>query len=91
MESSAGSVLRVLGLAKRVHIEENESEIRVVLTPEVSCNPEECEKAPCPICASVLLGLAKATDNLIGVESFEKKDYGIEIKVKKLGGVREWM
>ena len=91
LESSAGSVLRALGLAKRVHIEENESEIRVVLTPEVSCNPEECEKAPCPICASVLLGLAKATDNLIGVESFEKKDYGIEIKVKKLGGVREWM
>jgi len=25
------------------------------------------------------------------VESFEKKDYGIEIKAKKLGGVREWM
>lgn len=30
-------------------------------------------------------------DNLIGVENFEKKDYGVEIKARKLGGVREWM
>ncbi|ACS89084.1 hypothetical protein [Thermococcus sibiricus] len=91
LEASAGSVLRALGVAKRVHIEENESEVRVILTPEVSCSFEECERAPCPICASVLLGLAKATNNMVGVESFEKKDYGIEIKARKLGEVREWM
>ena len=91
LEASAGSVLRALGLAGRVHIEENGDEIRVVITPELSCSPEGCEKAPCPVCASVLLGLAKATDNLIGVESFEKKDYGVEIKARKLGGVERWM
>ncbi|HDZ36516.1 MAG TPA: hypothetical protein ENH81_06385 [Thermococcus sp.] len=91
LEASAGSVLKALGLASRVHIEENEDEIRVVITPEISCSPDECEKAPCPLCASVLLGLAKATDNLIGVESFEKKDYGVEIRARKLGGVEEWM
>ena len=91
VESSAGSVLKALGLAKRVYIEENDENIRVIVSPEISCSPEECEKVQCPICASILLGLAKATDNLIGVESLEKKDYGIEIKAKKLGGVREWM
>lgn len=91
VESAASSVLRTLGLVKRVYIEENGNDIRIFVTPELSCNAEECEKIPCPICASIFLGLAKATDSLIVVESFEKKDRGIEIKAKKLGGVREWM
>lgn len=91
LESSAGSVLKSLGLAKRVYVEENGEEIKVIVSPEVPCSPEGCEKVPCPVCASILLGLAKATDNLLGAKSFEKKDYGIEIRAKKLGGVREWM
>jgi hypothetical protein len=91
VESSAGSVLKALGLAKRVYIEEDGENIRIIVSPEILCDSEECEKIPCPICASILLGLAKATGNLLSVESFEKKDYGIEIRVKKLGGVKKWM
>ncbi|MBO8175029.1 MAG: hypothetical protein H0Z18_07205 [Thermococcus sp.] len=91
VESVAGAVLRTLGLAKSVYIEEQENSFRVVIQPEFKCEKlDVCEKVGCPICSSVLLGLAKATNQLIYVESFEKKDYGIEIKAKKLGGVREW-
>ncbi|ASJ05714.1 hypothetical protein [Thermococcus barossii] len=91
VESAAGSVLRTLGLARRVYIEENEDGFRAVIQPEIECEPETCEKAPCPICASVLLALAKATGELLLTEKVEEKDYGIEITVKKLGGVGEWM
>ncbi|AIF70332.1 hypothetical protein PAP_09785 [Palaeococcus pacificus DY20341] len=91
VEASSGSVLRALGLAKSVYIEEVEKGFRVVVQPDIECDPQSCEKVACPICSSILLGLAKATGELIHVESVEKKDYGIEIKAKRLGGVREWM
>lgn len=91
IESAASSVLRGLGLASRVHIDEKGEELRIIVTPELSCDPQVCEKAPCPICASILLGVAKATDQLIGVQSFQKKDYGVEIMAKKLGGIEKWM
>jgi len=91
VESVAGAVLRSLGLAKRVFIEEKEDEFRIIVSPEISCEPHHCEKIPCPICASVLLALARATKELIEVEDIEEKDHGIEITVRKLGGVEEWM
>jgi len=90
VESAAGSVLRSLGLAKRVYIEEGKG-FRVVIQPEVECEPKTCEKTPCPICASVLLALAKATGQVLLTEGVEERDYGIEISVRKLGGVEEWM
>ena len=91
LESASSSVLRTLGLAKRVYIEEKGDRIRIVVNPEFLCDPRHCEKMPCPVCASVLRGLAKATGEVIETERFEKKDYGIEIEAKKLGRVEEWM
>ncbi|WP_457754630.1 hypothetical protein [Thermococcus sp.] len=92
VESVAGAVLRTLGLAKSVYVEEQKNFFRIVIQPEFKCKKlNVCEKVACPICSSVLLGLAKAANQLIYVESFEKKDYGIEIKAKKLGGIRKWM
>ncbi|WP_048150648.1 hypothetical protein [Palaeococcus ferrophilus] len=90
-ESASSAVLRALGLASTVYIEEEEENYRVVVRPGVRCSPEGCSRVPCPVCSSVLLALAKATGQLIEVEGVEKKDYGIEIRGKKLGGVREWM
>jgi len=91
VESAASSVLKTLGLANRVYIEENGEDLRVIVDPEFSCEPNGCEKLPCPICASIFLGLAKATNQLISIQNFQKKEHGIEITAKKLGGVREWM
>ncbi len=91
VESAASSVLRALGLAKRVYIEETERGIRIIVDPSFTCNPEICEKLPCPICASILRAAAKASEEIIAVEKFEKKNYGIEIKAKKIGRVEEWM
>jgi hypothetical protein len=91
VESVAGSVLRALDLAKGVYIEEGDGGFRVVVRPDFSCDPEGCEQVACPVCSSVLLALSKATGQLIESESFERKEYGVEIRAKKLGGVREWM
>ncbi|ASJ03600.1 hypothetical protein A3L09_10190 [Thermococcus profundus] len=91
VESVAGSVLRSMGLAKRVYIEEEEDSFRIVVDPGIKCTPENCERTPCPVCSSILLSLATATGELIQAESFERKDYGVEIKARKLGGVERWM
>lgn len=91
VEAAAGSVLKALGLAGRVYIEEAENSFRVIVQPTIPCDAGACEKMPCPICSSVLLALAKATGELIHVEKVEEKDYGIEISARKLGGVEEWM
>ncbi|MDI3475601.1 MAG: hypothetical protein PWQ79_2307 [Thermococcaceae archaeon] len=91
LESASGSVLRALGLAKRVYIEEDGETLRVIVQPAFSCAPEECEKLPCPLCASILLGAAKASSQVIGVEGFSKTEHGVEIRAKKLGGVERWM
>ncbi|WP_258083296.1 hypothetical protein [Thermococcus thermotolerans] len=91
VEATAGSVLKALGLAGRVYIEEVENGFRVILQPTIPCDAGTCEKMPCPVCSSVLLALARATGELIHVEKVEEKDYGIEISARKLGGVEEWM
>ncbi|NJE54582.1 hypothetical protein [Thermococcus sp. 21S9] len=91
VESVTGSVLRYLELADRVYIEENDDGFRIVIRPTIRCRPRNCEKTPCPICASVLLALAKGTNQVLAVESVEEKDYGIEVTARKLGGVEKWM
>jgi len=91
VESVSGSVLKALGLAKRVYIEEEKDSLRVIIQPGIQCEPTNCEKTPCPICASILLALAKATGELILTEGVEKKDHGIEISAKKIGGIHKWM
>jgi len=91
VESVAGSVLKALGLAKRVYIEENGKEITVIVTPNFECSPTNCERFPCPVCASILRGVAKASDEIIAVESFEETEFGVEIRAKKMGRVEEWM
>ncbi|WP_297437264.1 hypothetical protein [Thermococcus sp.] len=91
VESVASSVLKTLGLAEKVYIEEEDDTFRVIVDPSIECNVEDCEKTPCPICASVLLALAKGTNELLLIESVYEKEYGIEMRIKKLGGVEEWM
>jgi len=93
VEAASGAVLKSLGLAKTVYIDEEGEIFKIVVQPEdLDCgNLELCKRIACPICSSILLGLAKATGELIHVENIEKKDYGIELKAKKLGGVRNWM
>ncbi len=91
IENVAGAVLRSLNLVKGVYIEENEDRFKIIVRPDFPCNPKDCEQVACPVCSSILLALAKSTGQLIESESFERKDYGIEIQARKLGGVKEWM
>jgi len=95
VESVASSVLRAFDLARGVHIDEREGELRVVVKPTnmeiCRANIESCNQMACPVCSSILLALAKGTGEVVESESFTIKEYGIEIKAKKIGGVREWM
>jgi len=95
VESVASSVLRALGLARRVYIEESEKAFRIVVEPTnleiCRSSIEDCNQTACPVCSSVLLALAKATGQVVESEEFNMTERGIEIKARKLGGVREWM
>ncbi|WP_148882959.1 hypothetical protein [Thermococcus aciditolerans] len=91
VESVAGSVLRALNLAKTVYIEEVDDGFRVVVRPAFQCSPEGCDQVACPVCSSIMLSLARATGRLIVTESIERKEYGIEVRARTLGGVEEWM
>ena len=95
VESVTSSVLRTFDLAKGVHIDESEGGFRVVVRPtnmEICRKSiESCNQVACPVCSSILLALAKGTGEVVESENFTIKEYGIEIKAKKLGGVREWM
>ena len=91
VESAAGSVLKSLNLARRVYIEEGEGEVMAIVTPDFECSPVNCERFPCPVCASILRGIAKASGEVIAVESFSRGKAGVEIKARKMGRVEEWM
>ncbi|WP_175060102.1 hypothetical protein [Thermococcus sp. 2319x1] len=95
VESVASSVLRALDLARGVHINENEEGFRIVVKPTNTeicrASRDGCKQVACPVCSSILLALAKGTNEVIESESFAITQHGIEIKAKKLGGVREWM
>lgn len=95
VESASSAVLRSLGLADTVYIEEENNSFRIIVSPinKEICkkNIEHCDQVACPICSSILLGLSKASNEVIMSEEFSFGKHGIEIKAKKLGGVREWM
>lgn len=95
VESVSSSVLRAFDLARGVHIDENEEGFRVVVKPTnmeiCRASIDSCNQVACPVCSSILLALAKGTNEVIESESFTIADYGIEIKARKIGGVREWM
>ncbi len=91
VESAGGAVLKALGLASRVYIEESRDYYMVIVKPEVECDHDNLTKVPCPIISAILLGLSKATGELLTIEGAEEKEHGIELRVKKLGGAEEWM
>lgn len=91
VESVAGSVLRYLELAEKVYVEERKGKFKVSVRPTFECSPSNCEKIPCPVCASVLLALAKGTGQILNVESLERKERDVEVVLKRLGGAEEWM
>jgi len=95
VESVASSVLRAFDLARGVYIEEGDGGFKVIVKPtnmEICRESvERCNQTACPVCSSVLLALAKGTNEVIESENFAISDHGIEIKAKKRGGVREWM
>ncbi|ADT85090.1 hypothetical protein [Thermococcus barophilus] len=95
VESVSSSVLRALDLANTVYIEEENNSFRIIVSPtnKEICrkNIEHCDQVACPICSSILLGLAKASNEVVMSEKFSFVKHGIEIKARKLGGIREWM
>lgn len=88
---NASAVLRSLGLAKSVIVEESGDRIKVYIDGvRTNMCSKACEQVACPICSSILLSIAKSLQELIMVEEF-KFDRGIEISVKKIGGIDKWM
>ena len=89
---NASAVLKSLGLAKSVVVERADNMIKIYVEGvRVKTCSNACERIACPICSSILLAIAKCLQELIVVESFRFVDGTIEITVKRLGGVREWM
>jgi len=95
VESASSSVLRALGLARGVYIKEDEEGFTIYVTPEdigfCRRNISYCNKVACPICSSILLGLAKATSEIIEAGNFSIEGERVKVEARKLGGVREWM
>ena len=90
VESTAGAVLKSLGLAERVYIEENEG-LRIIVKPSFEHSTEGCEKIPDPVCASILLGIAKASGEVVIVDSVKESRHGVEVLARKAGRIEEWM
>ncbi len=89
---NASAVLRSLGLAKSVTVEESGDRIKVyVESVRTNTCSKACEQVACPICSSILLSIAKSLQELISVEEFKIKDGFIEISAKRIGGVDRWM
>ncbi len=89
---NASAVLRSLGLAKSVTVEESGDRIKVYVEGVRSntCS-KTCEQIACPICSSILLSIAKSLQELILVEEFKVKDGFVEISAKRIGGIDRWM
>ncbi len=90
---SISSVLRSLGLAKSVDIEEKDGELEIYIKGvrvRELCS-ENCSRIACPICSSILLSLTKAYQQLIATDSFSFDNNFIKITAKKIGGVSDWM
>ncbi|WP_157868125.1 hypothetical protein [Pyrococcus abyssi] len=94
-ESASSSVLKALELAESVYIEDVGDSFEVYVEPKniefCKRNVKDCRQVACPICASILLALAKGSGELIESESFEIVNKRVRIKAKKLGGAEKWM
>jgi len=93
---NASAVLKSLGLATSVIVEEREEgdKIRVLVSGvKADLCSETCEQVACPIFSSILLSIAKCIQELIVVETFkiETEHELVEIMVRKLGSVDKWM
>jgi hypothetical protein len=91
---NASVVLKSLGLAASVVVEEREEQIRVLVEGvKTKICSKTCEQVACPLCSSVLLSIAKCLQELIVVESFkiEIERELVEITVRRIGGINKWM
>ncbi|MDK2795570.1 MAG: hypothetical protein PWQ58_769 [Archaeoglobaceae archaeon] len=87
----ASSVLRSLNLARSVTAEEDGNFLKIkVEGMKVKDCSRECEIFACPICASILLSVAKGSGELLAVRRFDVGER-IEIVAEKIGGVDRWM
>ncbi len=89
---NASAVLRSLGLAKSVTVEESGDKIKVYVEGvNVDMCSKTCEQIACPICSSILLSIAKSLQELILVEEFKIDDRFVEISARRIGGIDRWM
>jgi hypothetical protein len=89
---NASAVLRALGLAKSVTVEESDGRIKVYVDGvRLDICSKTCEQIACPICSSILLSLAKSVQELIVVEEFKIGEGFVEISARKIGGIENWM
>lgn len=89
---NASAVLRSLGLAKSLTVEESDGKIKVYIEGvKINNCSKICEQIACPICSSILLSIAKALQELIIVEEFKFDKRFIEISARRIGGVDKWM
>ena len=85
-------VLRSLGLANYVRIEERNGKIHVYIDGvRMDTCSKVCEQVACPVCSSILLSIAKSLQELILVEEFKIEDGSVEISARRIGGVNKWM
>lgn len=91
---NASAVLKSLGLATSVIVEEREEKIRVLVEGvKAKICSKTCEQVACPICSSILLSIAKSVQELIVVEGvkIEIEHKHVEITVRRIGGINKWM
>ena len=91
---NASAVLKSLGLATSVTVEERGEQIRVLVAGvKIKICSKACEQVACPICSSILLSIAKSIQELIVVEDFkiEIEHELVEITARRLGGINKWM
>ncbi|AMM53292.1 hypothetical protein [Pyrococcus kukulkanii] len=95
VESVSTAVLKFLELAESVYIEDAGNTFYVYVKPRniefCKRRIKNCNQVACPICSSILLGLAKGSGQLLESEKFEIDGERVKITVKKLGGISEWM
>ncbi len=89
---NASAVLRSLGLAKSVTVEESGAKVKVYVDGvRTNACSKTCEQIACPVCSSILLSIAKSLQELIMVEEFKFEDGFVEISARRIGGIDRWM
>ena len=88
--SIASSVLKTFGLIDGIDFEEEHFHIKITIEhPKIHCN-NGC-KIPCPIISSVIYAISISLNQLILIEDIKKQKNYIEINLKKLGSVDEYL